>query len=228
VIKNRLPTFPLIFLLTTTFALLTATFARGQTQIVASVFAAKQPGAPLQVIGLRKSGRPDSYRVLVQNAGEIPIAAFVVDATISAPCLPNSPFDRMGRRWDTTYVPPHAVVTAREFIDRDSVWVIHGAQHMRSNFVHVQIGVTEVRFADGTSWRSELANVHFTPSLLSVDSKRCGSWPNSSGVEDVRSVKYVKQGKQFLGVNRTAQPDGATGYLLACVVKADLALCPAD
>jgi hypothetical protein len=85
------------------------------------------------------------------------------------------------------------------------------ARGLKAAYLHVQVGVAEVDFADGTKWRpqTELRPTLLDPSLVAADEGKC---PDVAGViEALKSIHVVelahKGRKTRSQVHRTDKPN---------------------
>lgn len=193
-------------------------------QIGISVWAASQPTAPLQVVGFEKSSVfARGVEVRLRNVSEKAINSFRVQGAFRAACPSSGNAETWGNgsALQKEVVLPGAFVQAEEQVAGTSV--IAMARELKASFVHVQVGVLEVDFADGTVWKNRFpaGSQLFNPELVESDAQRCLQWPTPSAIEqlkrDVMIAKDPSSGVLELRSN---------GYFMSCSIRDGKAFCP--
>jgi hypothetical protein len=201
--------------------------AQPEPTIGISVYAASQPDAPLQVQGFQETSKPYLHmKIVVRNVTDKPITAFQLAAAMRTDCSvnPDNPTSYLGLRFEPNGVAPHSTAESKEsLVNLAPLVVLAGEKDAKAGYLHVQVGVIEVRFVDGTSWKNKFSDASglFDPPLLQSDFRRCADWPTPASVLE----QFKKRGV-------TASPSSGSiqmrpnGYFVTCTIKENTASCP--
>ncbi len=230
--KMRIP----LIVITSIWLLVIETAAQSKPAIAVSVFAAPQPKAPLQVVGFRRGNVPSNGpEIIIKNTTDKAISGFLLEGVFHAPCssqrYPRSFATQGSPLSASTPVSAHTTLAVKTH-GVDPANFVFAVKHLATALVHVEVGVIEVRFADGEVWRipsRDRLTMLFTPSLADSDVPRCKSWPTAaSELDDVSPNKLVVGRKRHdLPAGKIEkQPGGAVGYFMTCPVKDGVTYCP--
>jgi hypothetical protein len=199
--------------------------SQAKPSVAISVWAVKQPDAPLQVTGFQRSAvSTRGVEVLLRNVTERPIRAFRIIAEIRAACPESGESEVWGRgsALDKKLVAPGTSVEAAEQVA--DATVIDFARRLKTSYLHVQVGVLEVQFADGTVWtnKSPAGNQLFDPALVHLDAKRCSQWPTPGSELDQLKADATIVRDPSAGVMELR----TDGYFMTCQLRDGKAFCP--
>ena len=212
--------------------------AMAAPRITVSIYAPLQKGAPVHIVGFDYG--EEKVRVVLSNVSDKPVADVVVVGQLVAPpgCAvePRRVIDIGG-----TYVghplqigPRGRVVTSPDNSPFGPGDLIIDARHFGYGHAHVQVGVLEVDFADGTKWiwkpdltRDEILSSLFDPSLLDADARTC------TDAAAVTQALAALDG-QLVFDRKLAKPSYASGegagappqLLFSCDLEGSKAVCP--
>lgn len=211
--------------------LLTASTAAGQERSIAlSVYVAKQPNAPVQVIQLAPhSATGKGPRIIVKNFSNHQVVSYILEARVTSGCTVTDhpqPISLGRRRQQKKIAPKQRADWDEDILDPPGLVVT--AKELKAAYLDVQVGVDEVEFADGAIWKYQFSDIggQFTPSFVQADEKRCRAWKTPPSVlEDVSTFSYVKTESDEFKLSLVPQ-NGTLGYFATCTVTQTLTLCP--
>lgn len=109
----------------------------------------------------------------------------------------------------------------------DSGGLVFSARYLKAAYLHVQVGVAEVDFSDGTKWRPQIepGQTLFDASLLAADDGKC---PDVAGVADaLKSIHVVQADHRVDGPSYGDPTEGTPAPLhFSCRLEGSNGYCP--
>jgi hypothetical protein len=143
--------------------------------IAFSYYASVQKASPVHIVGLRYDY--PALEIDLENASDVPVDGIGIFAVAIAPRGCGAESRKTLGVADTRVRPlrigPRATGEASgsdSMLDSGGL-VFSAAKHLKAAYLHVQVGVAEVDFADGTKWESqtELLQNLLDASLVAAD-----------------------------------------------------------
>jgi hypothetical protein len=196
-----------------------------EPSIGVSVFAAGQPEAPLQVDGFQQTATPlRRMKILVRNVTDKAISGFVIAAAVRTGCSVKSdaPTIYVGSVLEPTAVGPHSTVASKESVANVALSIVRKGE-IKAGYFHVQVGVLEVRFADGTTWENKFPDASglFDPLLMQSEAGKCAGWPTPASALDQLKITGVVGDPSWGSLEIRPK-----GYFVTCTIKENTAFCP--
>jgi hypothetical protein len=210
--------------------------------ITIALYAAPQQESPLQILGFNYG--TGEVQIEVSNTSSKPIVRSRLVAVLlspyGCPAEKTSITTRLGGVLYPLRIAPHSKgITSRTTSPFSPATLIMSAKDLGAGgYLHVQVGVLEVDFADGTRWRwneglpSEsdglLPSGPFDAKLLEADHVQC---PDAVGVRNawtpVMKVEFKSKSvsKQGSGEMPT-EPDAVPKLVFSCTLHESSAVCP--
>ena len=118
---------------------------------------------------------------------------------------------------------PKATEIARETVPPSAF--VKDFETLHAAYIHVQVAVTKVVFADGSEWQDNTPGTNrvFDDRLLKADP--CPVPTGTPGVEKIVGVRYFDPDTSHPGARIDLQPDG---YTYTCSIRDGNAYCPID
>jgi hypothetical protein len=162
-----------------------------------SIFAPIQADSPLRVVGLHYTER--YLRLTLLNSSDKPITGVAIVGLEVVPhgCAvgPTRLIDVGGYVKPLRIAPHERVLTPKDNPLLPAGMLVFDAQRWGAASLHLQVGIVEVDFADGTKWRphEELPRTPFDSSLVDADAGKC---PDVAVVtKALRAVDDVRFGR---------------------------------
>jgi hypothetical protein len=200
--------------------------------VTIALYAARQEQSPLQIVGF-KYGIGNIY-IEVSNTSSKPIVGSRIFAVVLSPS--ECPIEKTGitmRLGDTLSplrIAPHSKgITSGKF--SPGVLIMSAKDLGAGGYLHVQVGVVQVDFADGTVWKwgeGLPLSGPFDVTLLHSDRVRC---PNAADVRKAfASVRDVDFNSQIVfrepADERSRESDAVPRLAFVCTLHESSAVCP--
>jgi hypothetical protein len=210
-----------------------------------SVYAIVQKDSPLQVIGFERGlehlggiQHPDDIQLILANRGDKVISGAVIVARITPPSGCSSGEARTvelssGTDIKQLNLAPHQTMTLRQPSPVTFTSFVKAAQIQQIAAAQVQVGVTQVDFADGTLWRPDPdprlqhPMAPFLPSLVEMDAGMCSS-PDAvlSALSNVTAIRPERGEKPLESSTATVQESPTPHIVFRCRLEEMTAICP--
>ena len=195
-----------------------------------SIYAPAQKNSPVHIVGLRYDY--NSVIFDLENASDLPVDGIGIFAVAIAPrgCATEPRKTMFAADAQVRPVRIGSRGTA-EASGADSELQIGNlvffARSSKAAYLHVQVGIAEVDFADGTKWKpqTELRPTLLDTSLVAADASKC---PDAAGViEALQSIHVVGADRSVQGPSY-GDPDGGTSAPLyfSCRLEGSNGTCP--
>jgi hypothetical protein len=200
-----------------------------------SIYAPKQKNSPLRITGFRYND--SAIQVVLSNDSNKVVTSFIVVGTLSVPpgCSPTTPQpgETGGGLQDLRIGSKETRTTTKDQSPFSPSSLVIGSKEWQTAYLHVQAGVVEVDFADGTKWRpyEGLPVDPFDRSLDEADAGACSHSDSSSIVEALGRVSKVGFESRTKPVEqdvpKSAEGSAAVPYLVfSCSLNDSMAACP--
>jgi len=223
------------------FAFLLAPFVVAASQksvppvINISIYAPVQKDAPLHIVNLHYDAF--SVQFVLSNISDKSVVNAKIGSVFVAPDGCGADPNRLlvlggvgigADNVDELRISPHesAVTFPRDHGDISPVLppsiLVRNAQRLATAYVHVQVGVVEVDFADGTKWKLQggMPKTLFDPSLANADDGKCPD--ASAAIESLRVIDGVK----FDGRDDEDSGGDPPHLHFSCSLEDSKAICP--
>jgi hypothetical protein len=207
--------------------------SQGPLSVTIAIYAPKQPNSPAQVQGFKYND--GAIQVVVSNETDKIVTAVAIEGTLTVPphCSPAKaiPGATGGALQTLRIAPKQTSTTPKEESPLSPPGFISDAHEWQTAFLHVQVGLTEVDFADGTKWRlSENLPVNpFDRGLVQADASACSSFDSMPIVEALQRVSRVAFSSHTAPIVETvSQPPHADvpRLMFTCSLNENTATCP--
>jgi len=205
--------------------------------ITISVYAPEQAESPLHVSKIQYN--VDGVQMVVSNASGKDVVGVAILGVAGVPrgCKVNEHgyIGVGGSVFPLTIRPHESALTSGNSSPFNTASLVMAAKHSSAGgFLHVQVGIVEADFADGTKWiwkpnlrREEVFGALFDPSLLDADGQTCTDISTmSKALEEFNG--RVRYDPRFASPSPAGE-DGATGLpqvLFSCRFDGSEAVCP--
>lgn len=196
-----------------------------------SFYAPMQKESPVHIVGLFYDY--PTVKINLRNASDVPVEGIGIFAVAIAPrgcgAEPRKALGVADPQVRPVRIGPRDTgeASGSDSTLGPGVLVLAAATHLKAAYLHVQVGVAEVDFADGTRWtlQTDLRKTLLDASLVTADDGKCHDVP--AVAEALKSIRVVQADNRVDGplygdpAERTPAP-----LYFACRLKGSIAYCP--
>ncbi|MGH9522331.1 MAG: hypothetical protein ACRD3E_07350, partial [Terriglobales bacterium] len=205
---------------------------QGNGAVTFSVSAASQKDAPVQAVGFVRGLKADGTpAVIIKNFSDRQVAAVRLNVHYAAPCSQGKP-----QSWHHEYASPQRIViepeseaawTRDELLNTPAYLGILRATGS-STFLHTEVAVAAVRFADGSSWEASMTakDAFITTALLDEDRKHCSEYPGNPALSAITHVSFSDKIASALP-SLSTEGNPVRTFVIRCVIAdSSTLICP--
>ena len=206
--------------------------------ITISVYAPEQAESPLHILRIKYN--VDGLQMLVSNASGKQVVGVAILGVTGVPrgCQvdEHALIGIGGSVLPLTIRPRESALAEGNSSPSGPAGLVLDAKHSGADgFLHVQVGVVEVDFADGTKWilkpnlrREEVFGALFDPSLVDADGRTCPDLARTSKALEEFNGR-IRFDSRLAATQSSAGGDSATGLpqvRFSCTFNGSEAVCP--